>query len=63
MTNEEFTAQKRIAATELGARDAAEGREPLWYRVGESYVCAETGHIGNPEIGAAYVSAYRAVVP
>jgi hypothetical protein len=45
-------------AAELGRNDAREGREPLWYRVGESYVSAETGHIGAADVGAAYVAAY-----
>jgi hypothetical protein len=45
-------------AVDLGASDALLGREPLWYRVGDSYVSAEDGHIGNSVLGAAYVDSY-----
>lgn len=48
------------AAEQLAREDAAAGREPLWYRCGESYVSAESGHVGNTELGAAYVAAYVA---
>ena len=52
------TAEQIESAEKLGKEDAAGGREPLWYRVGESYVSAESGQIGNSELGAAYVRAY-----
>lgn len=54
------TSQKLLTeiAAELGRLDAEDGREPLWYRVEESYISTESGHIGNPELGEAYVTAY-----
>jgi hypothetical protein len=44
----------------MGADDARNGREPLWYRVGPSYVCAATGHASNDLVGAAYIRGYTA---
>lgn len=49
-----------IATMQLAQEDARDGREPLWYRVGASYLSAETGHIGPGDVGAAYVTAYAA---
>lgn len=46
------------AAIELGRADAKEGKEPFWYRVGDSYVSAVSGLIGNPYVAAAYLRAY-----
>jgi hypothetical protein len=46
------------SARKLGAQDRREGREPLWYRVGDSY--SSGGNIGNPKIGAAYIAGYQA---
>ena len=55
---ETLTSEQVDAAEQLAREDAAAGREPLWYRCGESYVSAESGHVGNTELGAAYVAAY-----
>lgn len=43
---------EREQATQLGRNDAAANREPLWYRVGTSYLSSESGHIGNSEAKA-----------
>jgi len=53
-------AARDVASYLLGRSDAADGREPLWYRVGRSYVSAESGHIGSPDVGAAYLAGFEA---
>lgn len=55
-----WIANEITEAEKLGTADAKEGYDPLWYRTGESYICAETGSIGNQGIGEAYLKAYLA---
>jgi hypothetical protein len=49
---------REAEAEDLGRTDAIKGREPLWYRVGDSYVNSETGHIGNTTLATAYLRGY-----